>query len=200
MVDELATLNMADTHVRDELLPDIGRLGRELNMWLVVTAQKPTVEVVGSQLRPQLGVRILGRTESNKEGSWILNRPDANTHLLPGKGVMVSVIGGSNLLRGQIAFIRSSQVEQETDVEWSSTEVAETAQAQSKSPAQIDAEAVHEVILEALDDSGRLVHGGLAKVAEALGVTYKGPKNRNRVKRAISYVQQQEFNGTTDDS
>lgn len=221
VIEEIAELTelRERREIRDSLLPSIGRLGREVNMRLIVTAQKPTVDVIGSQLRQQLGIRITGRLESGKEAAWALNRPDTNAHMLPGRGAMIMVHGGDphiklqtyytppNVLEEKIQQIKDRwshiNVEREPEPELTFDELRLTAAAPTK--LEQDYAKVRDHIDEYLDPDSEthVKRGSYAPIAELLGIRYSGPVNRNRVKDVIRYAaevkngnQEEESNST----
>lgn len=107
VIEELAELTydpQFGREVIDDLLPTIGRMGREFNIRLLVGTQKPTMEAVGSQLRQQLSIRVIGRLESSKESRWITD-DTVDAHRLPGKGLMYAKKGPETYQLVQVGFV-----------------------------------------------------------------------------------------------
>lgn len=79
--------------VFDKWLPRIAVAGRELGVHIFLTAQKPDAGVIGSQLKSQLNVRLVGHLASPGESYWTTGLRTAGAEKLPGFGNFLLVNG-----------------------------------------------------------------------------------------------------------
>ena len=208
VIEELAELteNREYRDIRDAVLPSIGRMGREVNMRLIVSAQKPTVGVIGSQLRQQLGIRIVGRLESSKEASWVLNRSDTGAHRLPGHGSMIMTYGGHEPVSVQVYYAdkdRIAEMVAASNRRWGHIAVERTDLQEfiqldrprepspiPRSQIELDYSLVKDMIDDYLDptrESG-VTHGSYQVIADAVGIRYSGKTNRQRIQDLVRYA------------
>ena len=106
-VDEIA--EFADCGIDDVFekhFPSIARLGRELGVHLVIAAQKPESTSLGGQFLQQFNIRITGRLKDSHQSSQILGRGDTGAHLLTGKGSMIFLRGGDDVIKFQAFLCR----------------------------------------------------------------------------------------------
>lgn len=97
VIDEAATLlDATDRSIRNEatrLLEDIARKCRSAAMNLIVCTQSPKNEILGSQLKALLSVRLVGAVTSRHEAECAVNLPGSGAEMLPGKGAMIYRLG-----------------------------------------------------------------------------------------------------------
>lgn len=71
------------------LLEEIGRRGRESNINLVICTQRPTADVLGSQLKDMLHIRAVGALTSQDAAFNAVGIKQSGAEALPGRGAMI---------------------------------------------------------------------------------------------------------------
>lgn len=84
-------------------LQRIGAVGRELGVHLIACTQKPTAAAVGSLLKANLPLRLVGRVTSATEASTAAGLPGTGAERLSGRGDFLAVAGG-RVVRFQAAL------------------------------------------------------------------------------------------------
>ena len=107
-IDELASYSQhRDKTYRSEtahLLSECVRLGREYKMHLVVCTQKPTSDVIDSQIAANIPYRLVGMVTSPEQSKYATGIGGVGAHLLPGRGAFVAV-NGAQVVRFQAPMI-----------------------------------------------------------------------------------------------
>lgn len=109
-IDELAQLaftGIAD--VFESAFPDIATRGGELGIHLLVSAQNPSKEILGSQMRSQFTTKIIGHLEDARTANFVTGRVASGAEKLPGQGAMLLIEGGADPLRIQGYLIEDMQ-------------------------------------------------------------------------------------------
>lgn len=92
-IEEAASLTEhPDANLRKKimfLLDDISRRCREAAMNLIVCTQKPTTEVLGSQLKSMLLVRLVGSVTSKDDANTAVQVKASGAEMLPGYGSFI---------------------------------------------------------------------------------------------------------------
>lgn len=202
VIEELAELTSSPVYgriLKDEVLPTIGRMGREFNVRLLVTTQRPTLAVVGEQLRQQFGIRFIGRLESDREASWLVEDKSISAKRLPGQGMMLYKVGAQEYRLLQVAKIKDlSSLVDEIQMVHGSKGPRES----SLLPALplLAPEKVEETVVAGTLDQklrGQIREGlsrwasdgqlvvSLTSICEELGVNVKNRAKRNQVKQYL---------------
>lgn len=84
-------------------LQKIGAIGRELGVHLIAATQKPTAAAVGSLLKANLPLRLIGRVTSASEASTAAGLPGTGAERLSGRGDFLAVCSG-RVVRFQAAL------------------------------------------------------------------------------------------------
>lgn len=101
-IDELAEFaSECGKTVVDEELPSLARMGRELGINIIATAQKPDAKLIGGQLKSQFGVKLVGLLDSASTAAHITGRRHSGAESLPGKGAMLLIRDGAQPVRVQ---------------------------------------------------------------------------------------------------
>lgn len=101
VVDELRELKFADPDLL-EMVSRIASLGRELGVQLLCATQKPLASELGSILKSQFAVRVVGTLEDANASQHVTGRSGANAHLLEGNGSMLMCATGREPTRIQV--------------------------------------------------------------------------------------------------
>lgn len=113
IIDEAAQLmNMGSSVVREEavkLISGITALGRAAGVYMVVCTQQPTVQVLDSQIKGNLPVRIAFRCTHHTQSGVIIGRGDA-AYLPDVKGRCVYV-EGADTVECQVPFVRQEDTD-----------------------------------------------------------------------------------------
>jgi hypothetical protein len=200
VVDEIA--EFADCGIGDVFekhFPTIARLGREFGVHLIIAAQKPEATQLGGQFLQQFNVRLTGRLKDSHQASQILGRGDTGAHLLSGKGSMLCLKGGDDVIKFQAFLCRDlGSMIGGIQQKWSScpssdyidfeveTFVEEPSGGKpSKYNHAGDAEILRPIFSQWYDfETMNMKRGGYTKLAQALG-TVDGGSGRVRVVEAI---------------
>jgi S-DNA-T family DNA segregation ATPase FtsK/SpoIIIE len=101
-VDELADLIMVGGAEVGALLQRIAQRGREAGVHLLVATQKPTTEAIGSQLKANLPLKIVGRVANASDARLASGINDSGAESLQCAGDFVAV--GASVVRFQGAL------------------------------------------------------------------------------------------------
>lgn len=74
-------------------LPHIAIAGRELGIHVILTSQKPDAGLIGSQLKSQMNVRLVGKLDSATTSYFTTGQEQAHAHKLPGFGAFLLING-----------------------------------------------------------------------------------------------------------
>lgn len=198
-VDELSEFASAGIQgVFENNFPTIARLGRELNIHIIASTQKPEASQLGGQLLQQFGARIVGRLRTSRESADILGRSDTGAEHLPGKGAMLYIKGGDDPIRLQ-AFMPDvprmldrlkERAPSRESVTLSSSPIPVETSIQ-KFDLDKDIAATKDVFASFFDPAtGTLRRGGLTRMATALGSDYGG-STITRVQKVVQVLSHQ---------
>jgi len=108
-VDELADLLMAGKRSIERPLARLAQRGREAGIHLVACTQHPTARVIGSLVKSNFPVRIVGSVASAEDAKVASGLPRTGAQLLMGQGDFVLVARGEQL-RVQGPYISSREI------------------------------------------------------------------------------------------
>jgi S-DNA-T family DNA segregation ATPase FtsK/SpoIIIE len=91
-------------HTLEQALTRIAQRGREAGLHLVVGVQKPSASVIGSMLKANFPVRIVGRVGSAEDARVATGQGGTGAEKLMGHGDFIALAAGQ-LLRFQAAYI-----------------------------------------------------------------------------------------------
>ncbi len=113
IVDEFADLIMTAGKEIETPLARLAQIARAVGIHLVIATQRPTTNIITGVIKANFPVRIAFRVTSMIDSRTILDSPGANQ--LVGRGDMLILQGGSDLVRLQCAFIGSNEIDRITD-------------------------------------------------------------------------------------
>ncbi len=102
-VEEVADLVDRDASITEDLTR-IAQLGRGLGVHLILSTQRPTVDVLPGRLKANLPCKIVLRVDSASESNIATGKSDTLAHTLAGKGCAYLFYGGNPDATG--TFIR----------------------------------------------------------------------------------------------
>lgn len=103
-VDELADLLQAGDAQIGKLLIRLAERGREAGIHLVLCAQKPTAEYIGSALKAAIPLRLVGTVASRDEARYATGINDSGAEFLEGRGDFLLLSQGDTV-RFQAAWV-----------------------------------------------------------------------------------------------
>ncbi len=109
-IDELADLIMAGGDPVVETLTRLAQRGREAGIHLVAATQHPAAAILGSLMRANFPLRLIGRVASAQDALVASGRGGTEAHLLHGRGDFLAVSGGDLPIRFQVANLRERDV------------------------------------------------------------------------------------------
>ena len=109
-IDELADLMMVGGSTITEALTRLAQRGREAGIHLVAATQHPSAAVLGSVMRANFPLRLVGRVTSAQDARVASGRAGTEAHLLHGRGDFLAVSGGDQPIRFQVAQVESQKV------------------------------------------------------------------------------------------
>ncbi len=113
IVDEFADLIMTAGKEIETPLARLAQIARAVGIHLVIATQRPTTNIITGVIKANFPVRIAFRVTSMIDSRTILDSPGANQ--LVGRGDMLILPGGSDLVRLQCAFIGTTEIDRITD-------------------------------------------------------------------------------------
>lgn len=114
-IDELADLIMAGDDSLATHLTRLAQRGREAGIHLVAATQHPSAALLGSLMRANFPLRLIGRVTSAQDARVASGRAGTDAHLLHGKGDFLAVTTGDHPIRFQVAMIQADHIEREFD-------------------------------------------------------------------------------------
>jgi len=108
-IDELADLVMAGKRSVERPLTRLAQRGREAGIHLVACTQHPTARVIGSLVKSNFPVRIVGSVASAEDAKVASGLPRTGAQLLMGQGDFVLVARGKQL-RVQGPYVSSREI------------------------------------------------------------------------------------------
>jgi DNA segregation ATPase FtsK/SpoIIIE, S-DNA-T family len=109
-VDELADLIQTGGKEVEESLTRIAQRGREAGIHLVGCTQKPTANLIGSAMKANFPVRLVGSVNSSDEARYASGISGSGAEKLEGKGDFLLVAKGE-VVRFQAAWLGSNDTE-----------------------------------------------------------------------------------------
>jgi DNA segregation ATPase FtsK/SpoIIIE, S-DNA-T family len=109
-VDELADLIQTGGKEVEETLTRIAQRGREAGIHLVGCTQKPTANLIGSAMKANFPVRLVGSVNSTDEARYAAGIAGSGAEKLEGKGDFLLVAKGE-VVRFQAAWLGSNDTE-----------------------------------------------------------------------------------------
>lgn len=114
-IDELADLMMAGGDAVTETLTRLAQRGREAGIHLVAATQHPSAAILGSVMRANFPLRLVGRVASAQDALVASGRGGTDAHLLHGRGDFLALNGGDHPLRFQVANVREREIRRQVD-------------------------------------------------------------------------------------
>jgi S-DNA-T family DNA segregation ATPase FtsK/SpoIIIE len=108
-VDELADLLQTGGKLVEQALSRLAQRGREAGIHLVACTQKPSAQLMGSAMRANFPVRLVGAVASRDEARYATGIPDSGAEKLGGRGDFLLVTKG-DALRFQAAWIGEDEI------------------------------------------------------------------------------------------
>jgi S-DNA-T family DNA segregation ATPase FtsK/SpoIIIE len=110
-IDELADLMLTSGKEVEPLLTRLTQRGRQAGIHLVACTQKPTTAIIGSLIKSNFPLRIVGSVTSPEDAKVASGTAGTEAHKLLGRGDFL-LISRSHSLRFQGAFISPEQIAQ----------------------------------------------------------------------------------------
>ncbi len=111
VLDELADLMQVGGRALAEPLTRLAQRGREAGIHIVACTQKPSSQVVGTLMRANFPVRLVGKVVSPEDARVASGIGGTGAEKLTGHGDFVAVASGQ-VLRFQAAYVSPAEVEQ----------------------------------------------------------------------------------------
>ena len=109
-VDELADLLMEGGDPLTTTLTRLVQRGREAGIHLVAATQHPAAALLGSVMRANFPLRLIGRVAAAQDALVASGRGGTDAHLLHGRGDFIAVSGGDQPIRFQVANITEKDI------------------------------------------------------------------------------------------
>jgi DNA segregation ATPase FtsK/SpoIIIE, S-DNA-T family len=109
-VDELADLLMDGGETLTATLTRLVQRGREAGIHLVAATQHPAAALLGSVMRANFPLRLVGRVAAAQDARVSTGRGGTDAHLLHGRGDFIAVSGGDHPIRFQVAHITDKDI------------------------------------------------------------------------------------------
>jgi len=103
-IDELADLLQTGGKPLDRLLSRLAQRGRQAGIHLLACTQKPSASLIGSSMKANFPVRLVGTVASRDEARYATGIADSGAEKLQGRGDFLLVVKGE-ALRFQAAWI-----------------------------------------------------------------------------------------------
>lgn len=110
-IDELADLLQTGGREIEAILTRISQRGREAGIHLVACTQKPTSSLIGSAIKANFPVRLVGAVASKDEARYASGVSDSGAEKLQGKGDFLLVCKGE-MVRFQAAWLGPKELGQ----------------------------------------------------------------------------------------
>ncbi len=111
VLDELADLMQVGGRALAEPLTRLAQRGREAGIHIIACTQKPSSQVVGTLMRANFPVRLVGKVVSPEDARVAAGCGGTGAEKLAGRGDFVAVAAGQ-VLRFQAAYVSPAEVEQ----------------------------------------------------------------------------------------
>lgn len=109
VVDELADLIMQGGKPVTDAITRLAQRGRESGIHLVVATQRPSAAILGSLMRSNFPLRLVGKVVSAQDARVASGRAGTGAHMLNGRGDFLAVGGSAVPIRFQVAFVSKKE-------------------------------------------------------------------------------------------
>ena len=109
-IDELADLVLAGGRVVARSIMRLTQLGREAGIHVIACTQKPTVDAIGSLVKSNFPVRLVGSVASAEDAKVASGLPGTGAEKLLGRGDFLLVVKGE-VVRFQAAYVSEGEIE-----------------------------------------------------------------------------------------
>jgi S-DNA-T family DNA segregation ATPase FtsK/SpoIIIE len=109
-IDELADLVVAGGRGVGRSLTRLTQRGREAGVHVIACTQKPTVDAIGSLVKSNFPVRLVGSVASPEDAKVASGLPGTGAEKLLGRGDFLLVVKGE-VVRFQAAYVSEAEVE-----------------------------------------------------------------------------------------
>jgi S-DNA-T family DNA segregation ATPase FtsK/SpoIIIE len=109
VIDELADLLMMSHKETEKALTRLSQRGREAGIHIIACTQKPASQVVGSLIKANFPVRLVGKVTSPEDAKVATGYAATGADRLHGPGDFIAVSGGQTT-RFQVAFISTQEL------------------------------------------------------------------------------------------
>lgn len=109
-VDELADLLQTGDKAAEAALTRLAQRGREAGIHLIACTQKPSASLIGSAIKANFPVRLVGSTASRDEARYASGISDSGAETLEGKGDFLLIVRGE-ATRFQAAWIGEAELQ-----------------------------------------------------------------------------------------
>lgn len=109
-VDELADLLSTGGKQMEARLTRLAQRGREAGIHLVACTQKPTAALIGSAMKANFPIRLVGAVNGRDEARYASGLPDSGAESLNGRGDFLIINRGESI-RFQAAWVAPEEVE-----------------------------------------------------------------------------------------
>jgi len=110
-VDELADLLQTGGKAAEAILTRLAQRGREAGIHLVACTQKPSASLIGSAMKANFPVRLVGATASRDEARYASGIADSGAEKLEGKGDFLLIAKGE-ATRFQAAWMSERELKE----------------------------------------------------------------------------------------
>jgi S-DNA-T family DNA segregation ATPase FtsK/SpoIIIE len=114
VIDELADLLMTSDDEVQELLTRLLQRGRSVGIHVIAATQKPTSSVLGSLLKANFPVRLVGKVSSANDARVASGWSGTGAERLEGRGDFIAVATGRTQ-RFQAAYVKPSEIQETVD-------------------------------------------------------------------------------------
>ena len=114
-IDELADILQTGGAQVEALLTRLVQRGRSAGISLIACTQKPTARAVGSLMKANFPVRIVGRVASGEDARVASGISGSGAEKLTGRGDFLLIAGGQ-VIRFQAAQVRAEEIAQGTEI------------------------------------------------------------------------------------
>jgi len=111
VIDELADLLMVSGAGLQQALTRLTQRGRETGIHVIAATQKPTTAVVGSLVKANFPVRLVGRVTSAQDARTATGWSGTGAERLLGRGDFIAVAEG-RVMRFQVAHASTAEIEE----------------------------------------------------------------------------------------
>jgi S-DNA-T family DNA segregation ATPase FtsK/SpoIIIE len=109
-IDELADLLQTGGKAADAALTRLAQRGREAGIHLIACTQKPSANLIGSAIKANFPVRLVGSVASRDEARHASGIADSGAETLEGKGDFLLILRGE-ATRFQAAWISETELQ-----------------------------------------------------------------------------------------